>query len=425
MVAHPLLLLERRVVLLVDDHDAERAHRREHRRARAERDADLARAQPPPRRQPLARRQPAVQHRDVLAEARAEARRQLRRQRDLGHQHQRAAPGRPRRGDHAQVDLGLARAGDAVQQEAARSRPPAPPSARRPRCACAGVQRHPRGARRRSRASGARAHRPVLDARQAGRDQRAQRARARRPTATPPAARRRAVASLLQPAPACAAARVGQRRRPSTAGRRARTPPSAAGAAPAPRRPPRPARRRPAAAAGARARGTARSSRRSGSSPPAAASAASTGSSRRASGSSAGWRASACRPGRGQADGARRARLLALRQRRAQHLAQRRLVVVGDPAAEADHRLVERRLARDHLLDVAQLVAPSGAAAARATTKPVTVRAPNGTTTCAPIGAGRARARVAVGERARTGSATATSSSASGLLRGGLRQQAA
>jgi hypothetical protein len=63
------------------------------------------------RREALARRQRAVQHRDVLAEAGAEARRELRRERDLGDEHERALPRRPRLGDDAQVDLRLARAG--------------------------------------------------------------------------------------------------------------------------------------------------------------------------------------------------------------------------------------------------------------------------------------------------------------------------
>ena len=59
-----------------------------------------------------------MQDRDGVAEARPEARDDLRRQRDLGHEHDR------RRGPRAsaalggaQVDLGLARAGDAVQQQ--------------------------------------------------------------------------------------------------------------------------------------------------------------------------------------------------------------------------------------------------------------------------------------------------------------------
>src|SRR4029079_18176524 len=77
--------------------------------------------------------------------------------------------------------------------------------------------------------------------------------------------------------------------------------------------------------------------------------------------------------------------------------------------------------------------APGAAAAARATTKPVTVRVPNGTTTCAPIGAagpGRGSRYVNVPW---TGSATATSRklppassniNVGSLLCGGLRQHA-
>src|SRR4029079_18773532 len=76
-------------------------------------------------------------------------------------------------------------------------------------------------------------------------------------------------------------------------------------------------------------------------------------------------------------------------------------------------------------------LSPAPAAVARATTKPVTVRVPNGTTTCAPIGAatpGRGSRYVKVPW---TGSATATSrklppasSNVSSLLRRVLRQQA-
>ena len=294
VVADALLLLERRVVLLVDDDDAQRAHRREHGRARAQRDADLARPQAPPGRQPLARRQRAVQHRDVVAEAGPEARRQLRRQRDLGHQHQRAPPRRARRRDDAQVDLGLARAGDPLKQEAGEA------ARQRGDQRVDGVrlrrhQRDPCAARAAARASGARATAPVLDARQPGRDQRAQ----RRPLGR---RQRRHDAARRPPPPACpparrlAAARFGS----ASDGRarsRARTPPSAADAGSAPRRPPRPAP--PSTSRGSRSRAPAARrarSRRSGSSPPAAASAASTGSARDASGISAGWRSSACRP---------------------------------------------------------------------------------------------------------------------------------
>ena len=117
VVANALFLLERRVVLLVDDDEAERVDRREERAASADRDVDLAAAKPRPHVEALARREPRVQHRDVVAEASAEARDELRRERDLRHEHDGAATELLRLGDGAQVDLGLARAGDAVEQE--------------------------------------------------------------------------------------------------------------------------------------------------------------------------------------------------------------------------------------------------------------------------------------------------------------------
>ena len=58
-----------------------------------------------------------VHHRDLVAEALLEARRRLRRQRDLRHHHDRRASLGERLGDGPQVDLGLARAGDAVEQQ--------------------------------------------------------------------------------------------------------------------------------------------------------------------------------------------------------------------------------------------------------------------------------------------------------------------
>ncbi len=116
-VAQPVLLLERRVVLLVDHHHAQLANRGEHRRSRAQGDAHLPGAQPPPGRPPLGRWQPAVQHRHVVAEARPEARRQLRGERNLWHQHQRAPPALAGLGDEAQVNLGLARPGHPLQHE--------------------------------------------------------------------------------------------------------------------------------------------------------------------------------------------------------------------------------------------------------------------------------------------------------------------
>ena len=73
-------------------------------------------AQPPPLGVALGRGQARVQHRHGLAEAIGEARDDLRRERDLGDHHDRSAPLLERLGGGAQVDLGLAGGGDAVQQ---------------------------------------------------------------------------------------------------------------------------------------------------------------------------------------------------------------------------------------------------------------------------------------------------------------------
>ena len=92
-------------------------HRREQRRARA----DAMRTSPRAARATCAWRSrsasPLCSTASVVAEARAEARHELRRERDLRHQHQRALPGAARGGDDAQVHLGLARPGHAVEQE--------------------------------------------------------------------------------------------------------------------------------------------------------------------------------------------------------------------------------------------------------------------------------------------------------------------
>ncbi len=103
-------------MLLVDDDQAEVLDRREHGRARAHAYPRLALAQPAPLGVALARAKPRVQHRDGVAEAFDEAPDDLRSQSDLRHQHDRAAALLERGGGGAQVDLGLAGPGDAVQQ---------------------------------------------------------------------------------------------------------------------------------------------------------------------------------------------------------------------------------------------------------------------------------------------------------------------
>ena len=122
VVARIALLLVGGVVLLVDHDQAEVVERSEHRRARADADARLAAAHAPPLVVALARGELRVHDRHGVAEALDEAARGLRRERDLGHEHDRRAAALQRRGHRAQVDLGLAAAGHAVQQQR-RARP--------------------------------------------------------------------------------------------------------------------------------------------------------------------------------------------------------------------------------------------------------------------------------------------------------------
>ena len=107
-------------MLLVDDDQAEVADRGEDGRARADADAGLAAAQPPPLVVALAGGEGRVEDGEAVAEAGAEAGDRLRGQADLGDEDDRAPAALQRRLDRRQVDLGLARAGDAVQEQLAR-----------------------------------------------------------------------------------------------------------------------------------------------------------------------------------------------------------------------------------------------------------------------------------------------------------------
>ena len=109
-------------MLLVDDDQADVLERREHRRARADDDVDVAAADALPLVVALAVGEAAVLDGDALAERLAEQRGGGRRQRDLRHEHQHAAAGVADAGREAEVDLGLAAAGDAVQQRDAELR---------------------------------------------------------------------------------------------------------------------------------------------------------------------------------------------------------------------------------------------------------------------------------------------------------------
>jgi hypothetical protein len=112
-----LVLLERSVVLFVDDDEPEIGDRREHRRARAEHDARFSGNALAPGREPLGIGERGVQHRHRRIEALAETRDQLRREPDFRHQHQRALTASQRVVRRMEVHLGLAAAGDAIQQE--------------------------------------------------------------------------------------------------------------------------------------------------------------------------------------------------------------------------------------------------------------------------------------------------------------------
>ena len=117
VVAHAVLLLERPVVLLVDDDQAEPRQRREDRQSCAHDELRIASGSGEPMVEPLGRRQRAVQNRDARSRQRhSNALLKLRRQIDLGYEQQRL----PARADDAccsrEVDLGLPAPGHALQQ---------------------------------------------------------------------------------------------------------------------------------------------------------------------------------------------------------------------------------------------------------------------------------------------------------------------
>ena len=106
-------------MLLVDADHAERRERREHGRAGADHHRRLAADDPLPLVPPLGLGEAGMEQRDPVSEARDEAAERLRRQRDLRHEHDRAAA----RGEGglagADVDLGLAAAGRAGEEDVA------------------------------------------------------------------------------------------------------------------------------------------------------------------------------------------------------------------------------------------------------------------------------------------------------------------
>ena len=103
-------------MLLVHDHEPHVGEWRKERRARAHNHVGVALARHVPLVEALAHREARVQNGHVVAEAAAKAPHRLRRERDLGHNHDGPAPLCSHAFDGVEVDLRLARARDAVDK---------------------------------------------------------------------------------------------------------------------------------------------------------------------------------------------------------------------------------------------------------------------------------------------------------------------
>ncbi len=117
VVARDAVLLERGRFLFVDRDQPKTRQRREDRGARPDHDVSLAAPDPPPLGGPFRLGQGAVQHGQPARKTRRKTPNRLRRERDLGHQHQALAAAGQHRLEQGQVDLGLAASRDAVQKE--------------------------------------------------------------------------------------------------------------------------------------------------------------------------------------------------------------------------------------------------------------------------------------------------------------------
>ena len=117
VVARVRLLLVGRVVLLVHADEPEPRHGCEDRRARPDDDGGFAGRDPLTLVATLGLAEPRVQNGDAVAEPGSKATERLRRQRDLGDEHDRAQAARDRLRARLQVHLGLAAPGGAVEQE--------------------------------------------------------------------------------------------------------------------------------------------------------------------------------------------------------------------------------------------------------------------------------------------------------------------
>ena len=118
LIAGGGVLLVGAVVLLVDHDEAELGERREKRRARAQDDPRRARAEPFPLLVTLVRGEAGMENRHLVAVALAHGGGERRDQGDLGHQEDHAATLSETVVSGSEIDLGLARAGDALDEKA-------------------------------------------------------------------------------------------------------------------------------------------------------------------------------------------------------------------------------------------------------------------------------------------------------------------
>ena len=116
VVAHAVFLLVGLVVLLIDDNQPEIGVGQKQRRARADHDRDFAVGDRLPGARALARRNFRMPFRRAHAEARGEAVEELRGERDLRHENETLPAGADHVGDRLEINFGLARAGDAIEQ---------------------------------------------------------------------------------------------------------------------------------------------------------------------------------------------------------------------------------------------------------------------------------------------------------------------
>ena len=116
MIVHAVILLEALIVLLVDDDEAEIGKRQKQRGSGTDHDARLAGGDRTPHPPALGARECGMPLRRGASEALLETAQELTGERDLGQHDERLPTFLEGAGDGLEIDLGLARAGDTVDE---------------------------------------------------------------------------------------------------------------------------------------------------------------------------------------------------------------------------------------------------------------------------------------------------------------------